>query len=206
MSRELVYPGHPIHLALEIMALFPSVKAASVPGRQFSVALEDHRIPGAGSAVGTALALLRLVEQGKLSPEQAVETSKEWWTENRKDDHAGNIEKGNAQADELKDEFVSTMTAWLTRPVSEREFLPRFRLSEDYILPHAYKRQLNHDLAGETLLRKTGAILDKYDTVNKLERALIIETLDKRADEMDNDGWYMTALTMRSAAHYLREG
>ena len=63
LGEPVVYPGHPIALALLIMAKYPSLEAAETKNGQYSAALSDQDIPGAGGNVWMALDLLRMCRQ-----------------------------------------------------------------------------------------------------------------------------------------------
>jgi hypothetical protein len=65
LGSPLVYPGHPVAVALMITHVFPDLAAASAPTEHgFPEALGSLMVGGAGGAVSSGLHLLHLVDRG----------------------------------------------------------------------------------------------------------------------------------------------
>jgi hypothetical protein len=75
LGEPVVYPGHPVALAVLIMAKYPSLEAAETGSH--CAALSDQDIPGAGGNVWMALDLLRMCRQVPVS--EALELIERRW-------------------------------------------------------------------------------------------------------------------------------
>lgn len=110
-----VYPGHPNALALIIMEKYTSYAAATEKeeGKQYSPALCDDDIPGAGGNVYSALDLLAMML--KVGPEEAFAHGNQMWVR-MVGPGTGNIEKafepGQAQVDRIADVFLEKARSW----------------------------------------------------------------------------------------------
>jgi hypothetical protein len=117
MSEQIVYPGHPVFLALQIMDAFPSFeRAAAKDNGEFNNAVSSDRVNGSGGAVHSAMRLLEFAKQG-INPEQVFQYGVETWASARGwgtvgCDFASNYEAGILQAERLKDEFISRLAQW----------------------------------------------------------------------------------------------
>lgn len=113
----LVYPGHPLVLALLIMRAFPDYAAANAPTEHgWCQALADSRIPGAGDHVGAAMRTLAVGHQGG-TIDQMVEYANDYWSRGKAGGHLGNVEAGAAQAQALEPVFRDVAAAWFALPV-----------------------------------------------------------------------------------------
>jgi hypothetical protein len=113
----VVYPGHPVCIALLIMDKYPDFETARMrpEGSQFQNALSDIDIPGAGGNVHAALDVLeRARAQGAPA---AFEHGTEYWVRCASGENFGkNQAAGLEQAEGIKDDFLSRVDAWVAVP------------------------------------------------------------------------------------------
>ena len=126
MEREIfgiagiVYPGHPLALALLVTRVFPSLEAATFKSGDYPRALSDCRIPGAGSNVYAALDLLRCAKRN--SVDAAIEYGATYWrTSMESYPNAQRAVAGQQQADSIEAVFRSTAGTWLGRSALSSE-------------------------------------------------------------------------------------
>lgn len=107
------YPGHPIQIALEIMAAFPDYRSANeLTERGWAAALSSMKVSGSGGAVHQGLEVLKYLHEGA-SPETAYKAGCKMWEESRKGgDFIQNLGAGNELAHRIKDEFIKKSEAW----------------------------------------------------------------------------------------------
>lgn len=113
----VVYPGHPVPIALLIMDKYPDLETARMrpEGSQFQNALSDNDIPGAGGNVHAALDVL---ECARVKGGQAAfEHGTNYWVRCASGENYGkNQAAGLEQAESIKDEFLSRVEAWVKTP------------------------------------------------------------------------------------------
>lgn len=109
-----VFPGHPVAIALEVMASFPNFAAANRTSTHgWPEALSCMSVNGAGGAVYQALDVLRELSEGGRSPEDAFSKASTLWQESRSSgDFVENLEAGNLQALELRPRFLEAAAIW----------------------------------------------------------------------------------------------
>lgn len=112
-SRAFTYPGHPITIALEIMRSFEDYAAASAKTeRGWEAALSSSDVKGAGGAVLSGLAVLRMMHEGA-SPDDAFAYATMIWRQARASgDFTANLQEGQKQADGLRETFLAEAAAW----------------------------------------------------------------------------------------------
>ncbi len=112
--QTLVYPGHAVAVALQIMNAFPNLDAANKrDDDEFPAALNHPEVTGAATEVFSALQLLTWARDYGVSPEQFIQRANETWTASRmKGDHADALEPGQQQADDLRDAFIAKYSQW----------------------------------------------------------------------------------------------
>ena len=123
-KHEAMYPGHPLTLAVIILAKYEgNIESAFAPkrdkggGYHCPNALADNDIPGAGDCVYQALDLIRDVYKGRISPEKAIEHARKTWQHDRTYvGHADRLVPGQEQADALAGAFLT-----LARRVSHKK-------------------------------------------------------------------------------------
>lgn len=115
-----VYPGHPLTVAWFIVNKYPSfdVANATCPGHQFSNALGDNDIPGAGCAVTTAMHFLKKLVDGE-PWEKVVAWADNAWRSGKAGGHGRKVAPGLAQANALKP-HLKAKSSWWERPVAAR--------------------------------------------------------------------------------------
>lgn len=116
LGGPAVYPGHPLTLGLLIMEAYPDLAAAKArpdakPGASYppAPAALASSLPGAGGCMYSALDLLARIQDGRLTPEEAVEFARTDW---RGLNHPGAVEPGQEQADRVADRFIEQARAW----------------------------------------------------------------------------------------------
>ena len=101
---DAVYPGHPITIACFIKRKYSSFEEASQPTSEtinFSKAVSDIAIPGAGGRVYAAMSLLRKEEEG--TPwEELFEWADYVWNTERFDRHSVGLEQATALRETLQ--------------------------------------------------------------------------------------------------------
>lgn len=110
--HSTVYPGHPITVASFILTKYGDDlgKAFEMTGGLHSCprALADSDIPGAGDCVYRALSLLKRLQEGTLTPTQAIETAKKSWIEERtRCGHRDSLEPGILEAQSVEEDFLA---------------------------------------------------------------------------------------------------
>ena len=113
-QRAFVYPGHPITIALEIMRTFGNYAEASAMTKHgWQAALSSSTVKGAGGAVLSGLAVLRMMHEGS-SVEDAFDYATMIWKQARSGgDFTANLQEGQNEADALRDTFISEATTWI---------------------------------------------------------------------------------------------
>jgi hypothetical protein len=116
LGEHAEYPGHPIILACMVMDRYPDLDAAERrdPGQNFSNALSDRFIPGAGCAVNAALSTLRHALAHGL--EAAYADAERYW-QGLEVQHPNNVPRaahGREQATRAKGRFEERLKSWGT--------------------------------------------------------------------------------------------
>lgn len=108
------YPGHPIQIALEIMAAFPDYRSASeITEKGCAAALSSMKVSGSGGAVNQGLEVLNYLYEGS-SPQQAYKAGCKMWEDSRKGgDFIQHLGAGNDLAHRIKDEFIKKSKDWM---------------------------------------------------------------------------------------------
>jgi len=105
-----VYPGHPVTIATFILLKYKdNFQDAVTPVGDYGFlrALTDQDIPGGGGCVHQALDLLRMVKDGRLSPEEALEHGKGMWVRRCEGgDHPEKLDAGNREAEAISEDFL----------------------------------------------------------------------------------------------------
>jgi hypothetical protein len=149
LGREhSVYPGHPVTVAYIITQLYVSFEDATEvqEGHQYSNALGDNDVPGAGGNVSAALSFLHYLKTGILSWEDAIKYADESWAtcDGQKegsswghregwkpciDDkpctpeeyYINRWKKGQKQADRIKPLLKQKITTWLRNQTCKKD-------------------------------------------------------------------------------------
>lgn len=108
LGEPVVYPGHPVALAVLIMAKYPSLEAAETKTGSHCAALSDQDIPGAGGNVWMALDLLRMCRQVPVS--EALELIERRWNNQTEADRP---EVVGLQGHRCLAAFVKNAPEWL---------------------------------------------------------------------------------------------
>jgi len=118
----IIYPGHPIVIALHIMKAFKSAKAAllnaedPVCGRDQFPCLSSSLVPGGGNAVFEAAKMLKDMWTGYLSIHGVRHQAGMAWNSlngaGPGSGHEANFERGKEQADECWDAFNEAVGMW----------------------------------------------------------------------------------------------
>ncbi|MBI5441874.1 MAG: hypothetical protein HY900_11765 [Deltaproteobacteria bacterium] len=108
----IVYPGHPVALAVLIMAKYDSLDRAVALGYEFPCALEDDDIPGTGDSIATSLALLKSIARGE-DPAKAVARADRLWRLGGAGGHLNAVGPGQEQAEGLKSLFFRMVPHWV---------------------------------------------------------------------------------------------
>lgn len=125
LRNEVVYPGHAITLAYLIVNLYPSLEAASAPGKHFTAVEEDRRLPGAGGHQNQAVELLRQLALGRDWDAVAERADENWarcdgqksggygeFAQKNPDYYAGRWRRGQEQADRIKPLLRAALQKW----------------------------------------------------------------------------------------------
>ncbi len=114
MQETLVYPGHPLHIALLIMETFPDIAAAqSRDDDEFPAALMSEHVKGSAPAVCATLDILERAKKERLSPEEIVEIAQTTWEKSRiEGDNASALQEGLKQGDRLAPIFCERYSKW----------------------------------------------------------------------------------------------
>lgn len=111
---DVVYPGHPCLIAMQIMANFPTYNKAKQPVKEgWPSALSCNAVKGAGGAVYSGLAVVRQIDAKPHELEEAFERGCEIWNDARQSDHPDQREAGNQKAQEMKEDFMLMARRWL---------------------------------------------------------------------------------------------
>jgi hypothetical protein len=125
LRNEAVYPGHAITLAYLIVNLYPSLEAASAPGRHFTAVEEDGRLPGAGGHQNQAVELLRQLALGRDWDTVAGRADESWarcdgqknggygeFAQKNPDYYADRWRRGQEQADRIRPLLRAALQKW----------------------------------------------------------------------------------------------
>lgn len=113
-----IYPGHPLTLAWFIVNVYPSLAAATQKSArsEYSEALTNASIPGAGGNVHAALDFLRRVIAEQTSIEDAIDLANTVWA--RCDGQSGDarlverFRRGQEQAACIVDKLRQKLKSW----------------------------------------------------------------------------------------------
>jgi len=112
-----VYPGHPLTVAWEIMAVFAKPSDALQVVRAGSLncpeAVADNRISGGGGEVYRGCDLLRRAQQGEAA-EDLIAWADQAWVDGGAGGHAKAIQPGLEQAEKIKPLFAQKLANWLS--------------------------------------------------------------------------------------------
>jgi hypothetical protein len=124
LGGHSAYPGHPIVLGCMIMDRYQNLEHANrvEEGEQFPNASADSFIPGAGCAVSTALAVLKLAENEGVGP--AYDLAARYWDgyDKQSTKNAGDVAMGLAQFAAIKPRFEEHLAKWGTAHAAPSEF------------------------------------------------------------------------------------
>lgn len=124
-QREvMVFPGHPVFIALQIMDAFPSYSDAisRETASGYSKALTSCKVNGAGSAVVSALFILEswFNKEGKRgevldTPDKVFDFAARLWHDARSGgdingDFGSNFQAGVEQAERQREEFIEKLS------------------------------------------------------------------------------------------------
>ncbi|MBB4861651.1 hypothetical protein HNP46_000462 [Pseudomonas nitritireducens] len=116
---HMVYPGHPLVVATVIMTLYPDFQSANKRTElNFSEALGDNRVPGAGCHVNAAMNLLKKGSDGE-SIDAMVEYGNWYWVEGQAGGHTKNVAAGVAQAAQIEPKFRELAATWFAPPAAK---------------------------------------------------------------------------------------
>lgn len=114
LGEHAQYPGHPLILACMVMDRYPNLETAlrREQGREFSNALSDNFILGAGCAVHAALATLRQAMGHGL--EAAYAHANQYWLawEQQNPKNALGAAHGREQAERIRSRFEVQLNSW----------------------------------------------------------------------------------------------
>ncbi len=120
-QQDVIYPGHPIAIALMIVETFPSLTAATTiaAGRCYCNALGSDKVPGAGGNVHDALDLLTMIVHGERSFAAAFQRANRCWAhcdDQQDSSPLGRLrdrwQRGQVQADALTQKLADTLLWW----------------------------------------------------------------------------------------------
>lgn len=114
LTGDVVYPGHPVVVALCVVSRFDSYEKAIEPmSKGTPRALGDLHIPGSGGCVYLALELLKRLRNGS-SWEDSIQWADEAWArvDDQRSRDKGRWKKGQDQADGLKPRLLKFKAWW----------------------------------------------------------------------------------------------
>lgn len=118
-GEELVFPGHPLVLAVFVMKYFPSFEMAVDPkGAQQYLAALVSPIPGAGGQIHEALQFLEYIKKGVLTSDEVVIAANKAWAacDGIKVKNPKKFKAGQDQANKLEPEFLELVRTWISAP------------------------------------------------------------------------------------------
>lgn len=111
---QMIYPGHPLVLAVTIMHVFPNFDEANKQTEHgWCEALADPRIPGAGDHVGASMRVLKLGANG-CGAEAMIEYARDYWDRGNAGGLHKNVEAGRAQAAMVETSFRELAKTWFS--------------------------------------------------------------------------------------------
>jgi len=119
MTPTIVYPGHPLVIAVHILENYESYDAANTypedkSAYQCPAALSDERIPGAGGCVYSALDILKCLKDGYWDVDKTIEEADKLWAsiDGNAENHASVYGFGLEEAESLRDRFRAGVQKW----------------------------------------------------------------------------------------------
>lgn len=130
-----VYPGHPLIIAYEIMLAFEGdLDKAFAPSYDkngeklgWCEALSDSRVSGAGGCVHNGVRLLKYIQDGVLTPLEALDWCDGLWAYARSSDFADRIDEGQEQAERYKGHALEQFLTIQVRETENPEETARLR-------------------------------------------------------------------------------
>lgn len=112
-----VYPGHPVVLAYIITRVFSSYEEAVKPKENIPAAVGSIDIPGSGGCVYSAVDLLTYLKKKTLSIDEAISWADRVWEncDNQKVKNYNRWNKGQKQADSVKEKLCKHLETWLNQ-------------------------------------------------------------------------------------------
>lgn len=122
-----VYPGHPLVIAYQIMAVFPTPSSAlqmdTSGGLNCHKAVSDQRISGGGGELNAACTLLAKAIGGTAADE-LIAWADERWVSSQAGGHAKSVAPGLSQAEKLKPQFPQKLQHWMVTESSNEAPIP----------------------------------------------------------------------------------
>lgn len=117
-----VYPGHPLVIAWQIMAIYPSPEEALKHERDIAcpAAVADSRVAGGGMEVHSACLLIKHAANG-LSASALIEMADGQWAASNGGGYTLALKPAQRQADKLKPFFAEKLASWLRAARRDRQ-------------------------------------------------------------------------------------
>lgn len=111
---SIVYPGHPLVVALIIMNVFENFASATeMNGGSYNAALSSSDVPGAGDHVHAAISALKLGRNGA-SADEVIQYANNYWTRGNAGGHSKNLKSGQEQSAACEAFFREKLKTWIT--------------------------------------------------------------------------------------------
>lgn len=113
LGAHVVYPGHPVVLALLVTHVFPSLASAVAPTEHgWSAALGSNDVVGGGDMVTSAMGLLTSVANGTRTVEEAITWAEALWSDSQEGGHVNRVAPGQEQAEIAKPLLRERLSVW----------------------------------------------------------------------------------------------
>jgi hypothetical protein len=114
LSEPVVFPGHPLVIALIIMGRYANLaEALDEAGTGIARVLADPNVPGGAAFIDSAVSLLELGCSGT-SIDDLVRHADAFW----RDASPVNLQQGLQQAKDIETQFRERATVWCARQLS----------------------------------------------------------------------------------------
>lgn len=175
-KAQLVYPGHPLVIAVFIMKAFPDLQTALEDGK----ALRSQLVPGAGGNVHEAIDLLKSMDCSLRTREGVIAAARDYWAQS--DDMQNRDPErrlaGQAQAEQIEPEFLQLALTWIGKRLLLETCILEFKTDRGLI--QVYQGD------GYKVVAEDASILRDFFRILRLPMSTEIKSMQNPAFSLSN--------------------